>query len=115
VGQTSRLPLPHVLDNLRQAQGDTVDKFYTYIYWQAWHLLDEASRQLLLMMPLAPPQGSGLAHLAAVSGLDGGALSQAIEQLAALSLLEVSGSLSERRYRIHRLTETFLLTEVAKW
>lgn len=115
VGQTTRLPLPQVLENLRQAQGDKVDKFYTFIYWQAWNLLDEASRQLLLMMPLAPPQGSGLEQLVAVSGLDAGALSQAIEQLAALSLLEVSGGLSECRYRIHRLTETFLLTEVAKW
>jgi hypothetical protein len=35
--------------------------------------------------------------------------------LTRLSLVEVGGDLEHRRYRIHRLTETFLLNEVVKW
>ncbi|NIP25291.1 MAG: hypothetical protein GWN55_14600 [Phycisphaerae bacterium] len=42
-------------------------------------------------------------------------MSQALDELVALSLVEVGGELERRRYRIHRLTETFLLTEVTKW
>jgi AraC-like DNA-binding protein len=115
IGQTFVLPLSQVLDNLRQAQGKPTDELYTFIYWQAWNKLSAAGRQALLAMPLAAPQGSAFPHLAAVSGLDAGELSEALDQLAAQSLVEVSGTLEERRYRIHRLTETFLITEVIKW
>lgn len=113
VGQLSSLPLSQVLENLRQARGQTVETLYTYIYWQAWHLLDEAGQQLLLAMPLA--QRGTLKHIAATSGLDFRALSEAIARLIRLSLVEVSGSVDQRRYRIHWLTETFLLNEVVKW
>jgi hypothetical protein len=113
VGQITALPLSQVLTHLKQAQGRKVDEFYTYIYWQAWRLLEPASRQALLTMPIV--QDGTLAQLALASRLDPAELGAAIEQLAALSLLEASGELDERRYRIHRLTETFLLTEVARW
>lgn len=113
VGQIRVLPLAQVLDNLREARGKKVGDLYTYIYWQAWHALDEAGRQTLLVMPLA--QNGTLAQLGAVSDLDQTALSQSLEHLAALSLLEVSADLAYPRYRIHRLTETFLLNEVIKW
>ncbi len=42
-------------------------------------------------------------------------LSQSLRQLAALSLVQISGDLEDRRYIIHRLTETFLLNEAIKW
>ncbi len=113
VGQIRALPLTQVLDNLRQARGKKVDDLYTYIYWQAWHALDEAGRQTLLGMPLA--QNGTLDQLNALSELDPTDLSQSLEHLAALSLLEVSADLAQPRYRIHRLTETFLLNEVIKW
>jgi hypothetical protein len=86
---------------------------YTYIYWQAWHGLDEAGRQTLLVMPLA--QNGTLDQLSVLTELDGTDLTQALERLATLSLLEVNGDLEQPRYRIHRLTETFLLNEVVKW
>ncbi|MBI1881215.1 MAG: helix-turn-helix domain-containing protein, partial [Chloroflexi bacterium] len=110
VGQTRVLPLAQVLENLRRAQGKKVDDLYTYIYWQAWHALDEAGRRVLLVMPLA--QGGTLAQVAALSELGPAGLAQALERLATLSLLEVSGDLEQPRYHIHRLTETFLLNEV---
>lgn len=115
IGQTCVLPLSQVLENLKQAQGKRTDDLYTYIYWQAWNTLAPASQQALLVMPLAAPQGSTFEHLAAISGLDAAELSQALDQLAILSLVDVSGTIEQRRYRIHRLTETFLMTEVINW
>lgn len=113
VGQLCVLPLPQVLGNLKQARGQTIDDLYTYIYWQAWHALDETSRQVLLVMPLA--QGGTFEQLAAVSQIKADELNPALEHLVKLSLVEVGGDLAQRRYRIHRLTETFLLNEVVKW
>ncbi|MCB0192223.1 MAG: hypothetical protein KDJ65_09805 [Anaerolineae bacterium] len=113
VGQLHSLPLQTVLDNLKEAQGKKIEELYTYIYRQAWQSLDEAARHLLLVMPLV--QNGTAVQLAAASGLENSKVSDAIEHLIAVSLFDVSGNLDQRRYRIHRLTETFLLNEVVKW
>ena len=112
-GQISILSLSQVLENLKQAQGKEIDELYTYIYWQIWHALDPASQQLLLVMPLA--QEGTLGQLAALCQLKIHELSHALRQLVTLSLVEVRGSLEDRRYTIHRLTETFLLNEAIRW
>jgi transcriptional regulator with XRE-family HTH domain len=114
IGQIGVLPLSQVLENLKEARGKKTEELYNYIYWQAWHALDPVSREVLLVMPLV--QGGAFAQLTALSQFELDELSQALEHLSALSLVEVSGDdLEQHRYRIHRLTETFLLTEVAKW
>ncbi|MCB0196078.1 MAG: hypothetical protein KDJ65_29270 [Anaerolineae bacterium] len=113
VGQTRILPLPHILENLRQAQGKSIDALYTYIYWQAWHALDPVSQQVLLAMPLV--QGGNLTQLSMISKFDMELLGEALHQLTYRNLVEASGGLEEMVYRIHRLTETFLLTEVIRW
>ena len=114
VGQIHALPLSRVLDNLKKARGQTIEELYTYIYWQDWQTLAEAGRHLLVTMPLA--QNGALADVAQASGLAGAALDQALRQLIDLSLVEVSGEdVEDRRYHIHRLTETFLLNEVIQW
>jgi hypothetical protein len=113
VGQISILPLSQVLENLKEARGKGIDELYTYIYWQAWHMLDAASQQVLLVMPLA--QDGPLDQLRALNQLELDELTQALQQLAALSLVQVGGDLEVRRYTIHRLTETFLLNEAIKW
>jgi hypothetical protein len=113
VGLTNVLPLSEVLDSLRQAQAREIDEFYTYIYWKAWDSLDPVSRQLLLVMPLA--QQGQLEQLEYVSKLEPVDLHHALQQLVNRSLVISRGDLEERRYSIHRLTETFLLNEVLKW
>lgn len=113
VGQLSVLPLAQVLDNLKQARGQKIGALYSYIYWQTWQMLTHHSRQTLLILPLT--QEATLEQLLAVSGLELTQLSEALEQLAALSLIQIGGNLAERRYTIHRLTETFLLQEALKW
>jgi len=109
-GQVSILPLSQALQNLKQGKGSSL---YTYIYWQSWQLLSVPARQLLLIMPLA--QNSAIDHLLFLSRLDASALDKAVKELMQLSLLQVRGNLKERRYAIHRLTETFLLNEAIQW
>ncbi len=113
VGQVSLLPLPKVLENLRQRPAIESDALYTYIYWQSWRLLSPAARQLLLIMPLA--QNSAIDHLLFLSQLEVPTLNGAIKTLLQLSLLQAGGDLEERRYATHRLTETFLLNEAIQW
>jgi hypothetical protein len=104
-----------VLGNLKEAQGRKITELYTYIYWQSWQALSDIARQALLALPVASPRGSTLDHLAVVSGLELTELGQALEELTGFSLVEVGGDLEHRRYSIHRLTETFLLTEITQW
>jgi hypothetical protein len=113
VGQLCVFPLFQVVENLRQARGKTIDDLYIYIYWQAWHRLDENSQKVLLVMPLA--QGGTFDQLTKVSEIEVDELNEALEYLVRLSLVEVGGDIEQRRYRVHRLTETFLLHEVVKW
>ncbi len=113
VGQTAILPLSRVLEGLQAAEGQPTADLYSHIYWQAWQLLTDAARQTLLVMPLA--QEGSLEHLQTLSRLEDADLYQAIHHLVTLSLLQIEGELDERRYTIHRLTETFLLNEAITW
>ena len=113
VGQMSVLSLPQVLDNLKQAQGKPIEELYHYIYRKAWDLLDAAAQRTFLMMPLA--QNGTQEQLATLTQLSAAKLTQALQDLAQLSLIQVKGNLEERRYTLHRLTETFLLTKAIQW
>ncbi|MEM7127179.1 MAG: BTAD domain-containing putative transcriptional regulator [Chloroflexota bacterium] len=113
IGQAAFLPLSQVLDSLQMAQGTEIDELYTYIYWQAWNLLDEIARVLFLAMPVIP--SGTFDELAAISRLKIEQIRQALPQLIALSLVQVSGALEKRVYQLHSLTETFLMNEVLKW
>ena len=113
VGQTAFLPLTQVLDNLTEARGQNITDLYSHIYWQAWQMLDNTSQQVLLVMPLA--QEGTLNQLLSLSRLESAELHTALQQLITLSLVQVEGNLEQRRYSIHRLTETFLLNEAVTW
>lgn len=113
LGQLNFLPLTLVLTNLQKATGRQIDEFYTYIYWQAWQALSSPACRLLLAMPMLLNATYG--RLSAVTGLDGDDLQSALAQLIGLSLVQVSGDPIEPRYRLHRLTETFLMNDVLKW
>lgn len=115
VGQMHTLSLSQVVDDLRQARGRSVEELYRHIYWRAWHLLGQDAQQVLAIMPLVAESGGGLAQIEALGELDGQRLTAALKQLVLLSLVNVRGALEDRRYSIHRLTETFLLQEVIKW
>lgn len=115
MGQMHTLSLSRVVDDLRQARGRKVEDLYRFIYWRSWQLLTPPSRQVLAIMPLVAETGGGLAQIAALSELGEEQLEAPLSQLVTLCLVNVQGTLEERRYGIHRLTETFLLNEVLKW
>ena len=109
------LPLPHILDDLIKVQTNQVENMYRHIYWKIWHTLSENGRTLLTMMPMATNMGIKLKQIEAISHLETDQLWPAIIELVNRSLLEVRGDHYTRRYSIHRLTETFLHTEIIHW
>ena len=113
VGQVSLNPLSAVLENLQLAQGKEINHLYTHIYWHTWHALDSASQQVLMVMPVAE-EGTA-ERLTRLAQLEPAELSQALLKLVLLSLVQVGGTFEERRYTIHRLTESFLLNEATEW
>lgn len=117
VGQVTHLPLVRVLDALRQARpapASTEAAFYSYLYQQSWSLLSPAARELLLTMLVLPITGSTWDDLLALSNLDDATMDQAIAELVRLSLLD-AGGWPDKVYSIHRLTHTFLMSEVMQW
>lgn len=105
--------LPEIMDNLKQAQGKSIDELYTFIYWQAWHALDEISQHVFLTMPVA--QDGTTEQLIHQTKLKKHQVNQALQQLVNLSLVQAGGNLATRRYFLHPLTETFILTETIEW
>lgn len=109
------LPLPTILADLRQGHSDSTETLYRHIYRQAWQTLGEPSRILLESMPLVGQGGATPEQMLAATRLTEAELWPAIQQLTARSLIEVRGTVWERRYGIHRLTETFLHTDIIGW
>lgn len=109
------LPLPHILTALDKGQPGDVEALYKYIYWQTWQTLTQDMKDLLQAMPLVSEAGALPDYLQEISGLSPAQLWPAIQELNRRSLLEVRGTINEKRYGIHRLTETFLRTEIIHW
>lgn len=110
--QMSHWPLAILLENLRKARHRVPEQLYTFIYRCSWMVLRDQARQLLLsLLPLAP-DGEDIEWLRLMSFLSPDDFSEALAQLLDYSLLEVAGPADSPRYRLHRLTTTFLQTEV---
>lgn len=108
-------PLAVVLTDLMGARSRSVEVLYTYIYQQAWTLLDAAAQDLLLAMPLVSEQGGRLELLQTMVDLSAADLRAALETLVGFNLVEVRGDLHTRRYTIHSLTRAFLHQQVLQW
>lgn len=110
--QLAHLPLAEVLTGLQQADQQSSERLFTYIYQRTWQLLDEPAKALLLSLLSISPDGEDIAWLRLMSGLPEDEFAPALAQLSDYSLLEVAGSSAAPVYRLHRLTTTFLQTEV---
>lgn len=106
------LPISEILADLKNTQTDRVESMYHYIYWQSWNSLAANARTLLQAMPLVSESGGTPAYLASVTNLPKEKLWSALHELHSRSLIEVRGSIEEKRYGIHRLTNAFLCTEI---
>lgn len=113
IGQAHFLPLGTILANLQRQRASAPNEFYAYVYWQSWQMLEANGRTLLLNLPLVP--NGTFAQLQTASQLPLQPLQQALASLRQLSLVEVGGDLHQPRYRLHRLTETFVMNELLHW
>jgi len=111
---TCHTPVDDVLAELGRCQGETEGRLFTYIYRQAWLGLDDTARQLLLSMLLISPDGEDCDWLRSNSGLSARDFRHGLMQLRDDNLVEVSGTLSRPLYRLHRLTISFLRTDILK-
>ncbi|MEM7112003.1 MAG: NB-ARC domain-containing protein [Chloroflexota bacterium] len=111
-GLAAVLPLPAILADFITVETNSTADLYRYIYRRAYHALTPEGSRLLRIMPLAAGDGMPLEQMAAISQLSKTDLWAAIRELVRHSLLEPSGSTWERTYRIHRLTQSFLQTEI---
>lgn len=110
--QLAHLPLSDVMTGLQKANRQTSEHLFTYIYMRTWQLLERPAKVLLLSLLSISPDGEDVAWLRLMSGLPEHEFEAALRQLIAYSLLEVAGSSEMPLYRIHRLTTTFLQTEI---
>ena len=110
--QLGDLPLEHILEGLKVARRQGPERIYEFIYHHTWRLLSDPARHLLLTMLLISPDGEDVPWMKLMSNLPTTDFDHALMQLRRYSLLETAGSLAAPRYRLHRLTTTFLKTEV---
>jgi hypothetical protein len=114
-GLVRRESLEQVLADLKQGRPGEPADLYRRIYWKMWQTLSAPARALLQAMPLVAEVGGTPEHLRAASRLSDDAFWPAAHELIGRSLLEVRGTLHAKRYGIHRLTATFLHTDIIGW
>ncbi len=114
VSLISYMSLDHVLSTLQRGgqKADDTEGMYRRIYRQAWATLGEDARSLLIAMLLVGERGGEVAQLRDASELNDTTIWAAITELVNRSLIEVRGDYRTRRYGIHRLTMTFLRTDI---
>jgi hypothetical protein len=110
--QLGTLPLEYILNGLHNARRQSAEEMYKFIYQRTWRLLSPEAHHLLLTMLLVSPEGEAITWMKLMSNMPPENFDEALLQLRRYSLLETAGGLEEPRYRLHRLTTTFLQTEV---
>lgn len=106
------MPLDNILTDLEKGRGDA-SLIYQTIFWHTWETLSADSQLLLQAMALSGAVVDVSSQtMQEASGLADQQFWQAVNELLLRSMLEVRGSLDNRRYGMHRLTETFIKTEI---
>lgn len=107
--QLSHFPLDYLLDGL---SGLNQADMYTFIYRHSWDKLDWAARQLLVPLYDLALEGVPFIGLRLMADLPDDVFHHALTQLFNFNLLEAAGPVENRRYKIHRLTASFLQTNI---
>ncbi len=112
VSQMQFLP-PSVV--LKGIQLGSLEEIYRYIYWKSWHMLDLFDQDLLLAIQRAG-NVADWDWLQIMMDVPTRTLSAALQRLIDLSLVQPQRHDADQRiFAIHRLTATFLHTEVLGW
>lgn len=125
VGLLAYLPRDVVLEHLQKVQPinkkinqDQCIGFYKSIFWPAWQLLTDESKELLISMGhFVPSIGGSFDAICATSGLDKKVVVHSTDELWRLSLLEIGDvpNLRDIHYYLHSLTHHFVLAELMEW
>ncbi len=115
VGLLDLVPLHQVLKDIKTSGQGMVEDLYKHIYWQAWQILSPDAKSLLQAMPLIGETGGLPEYLQTISKLPAERFWPALLELRSRSLVETRGTIKEKRYGIHQLTESFLRTEIIHW
>lgn len=104
-----QLPLTQLLSGFSTSYVEQIEnQVYDRIYQHAWQTLSEEAKLLLQAMPLIAESGATPDYLRRMTKLDEDVLWIAIQELLIRSLIESRGSVRERRYGIHQLTDSFV-------
>ncbi|GAP13303.1 protein containg NB-ARC domain [Longilinea arvoryzae] len=106
-------PCHEVAEDFKKVAQDN-DTLYRYLYWQTWNSLHDPARQLLLSFLPADAEGEDIDFLRLMSGQPDEVFFEALKELDQFSLLEINGGEERPLYRLHRLTVTFLQTDILK-
>ena len=107
--------LPRILADLRNAKLTGIKSLYQHIFRRVWSGLTPIQQNVLETMPLLGETGGDVELLCALSGLDESLLIETLHHLAIRCLVEVRGDVWGRRYGIHRLTMSFVQSDINKW
>ncbi len=112
VSQMKYVPSAEVF---RGVQMGTAEEMYRYIYWTSWHSLTDDAQALLFTIQRAGDQADW-AWLTTVSDISKERIQRAVQRLHDQSLIQLQrDEQGQTVYTIHRLTSTFLRTEVLGW
>lgn len=112
VSQMQTVPPAEVL---KSVQAGSTEEIYRYIYWRSWRALTLPAQELLFAIQRAGDVADW-EWLMLVSEAPAKTVQEALGQLVDLSLVQPQrGSAGQRTFAIHRLTSTFLRTEVLGW
>lgn len=107
--QLSRWPLAALIDELRRPTRKAVEDFYGYVYKQSWLALSQNARCLLYSLSEAAAHSNDTIDCSYfVRLLPADEVDSAISELLHHSLLELGPERATPRFRIRRLTRTFL-------
>ncbi len=104
------------LQSLPTLQHEDTYRIYTRIFYKLWNeILTPSAKQVLQVMTSFAEHGATAAEIEQHSQLTNPMLGNVIGELRRFALLEQRGQHTADRYGIHRITNTFLLSEIFKW
>ncbi|MEM7539748.1 MAG: NB-ARC domain-containing protein [Chloroflexota bacterium] len=108
-------PVDEILADLQQANNDTAEQLYTYLYRQAWDKLNTTEKQVFLTMFMLHASGDKLEIVVENSGLPKHQVRTAMRTLANFNLVNVQTDMHTSHYSVHSLTRSFLREQALLW
>ena len=114
IGLLRYFPLSLILDDFFRPRMMDITQFYAAVYKPVWQSLGDESKHVLKFMSSLDAEDTTIEVIYNNLNLEKNVLYASIQALVGHTLLEPCGSYQERRYRIHRLTRSYLFSEFGK-